>query len=274
MLTRVLGSSAVCLWSAAALAQQAQAEVEPAGVELPLAPVVAVLVGVLVFVALRLRAWLRLEVEPALHALREAAAGLRRRTEPPVLRRMVSHRAGPPLVLGSEWIRGSEVSVVGGGGAELALAVAAELLSATGGTVVLGLTRPDEEVFSYLEGRGLSREAVGARLLRVDAAAAARDPGGLLAQAAAQPSPLYVVLGLDGSGHPSTFVPWARDVAARAEPEVRRAAASLIIVLLDAAPGAVRVLAGAPGVSEGRWLSGEGLVFPTDESAAARADLG
>lgn len=270
---RCLVSLALC-WGGSALAQAPVATAEDTAMELPLAPIVAVLVGLLVFLALRLRAWLRLEVEPALRALEQAAAGLRRRASPPVLRRVEVGGSSAPLVLGSEWIRPGEVSVVGGGGPELPLRIASELLAAGRGTVILGLARSDVDLIEGLAGLGVGAEPLAERLLRVEPEAALRDPGGLLAQVAVQPAPHFVVVGLSGGSEPARFVPRVREAAALAEPEVRAARASLVLVMLDGAPGVARLLADAPGVSEGRWLSGSALVFPTDESAVARADLG
>ena len=259
-----------------ARAEELDGELAGSSVDLPLAPVVAVLVGLLVFVVLRGRAWLRLEVEPALRELRQAAEGLRQRSEPPVLRRPRPKAHEVPPLLGEVWVRAGEIALVGGGGPALAVQAVAEVLLAPRGTVVLaGEAMDDDALFRALSEAGVADALMeSGRLLRVDLSSLQSDPSGVLALLGPLAAPVVLVATLSADGAPSRFIATVRDLVARSEPDVRSSDAAMLVVLQGGSPGLVRTLADAPALAAARWWAGASLDFPMDESTAARNDGG
>ncbi len=259
---------------AAAGAQMASTTAESSDLTLPIAPVLGVLVGLIVFLALRVRAWLGLEVEPALREVREAAEGLQRTAAPPVLRRLILDEGQRPAVLGESWLEPGTVSVVGADGVDVLLRTVCDLLSTGTGTVVLGAEALDDHALAdVLRQRGLDPQAITAarRLLRTEVDDMLRDPAGVLSAVGLQEPPITLVAApRKDNASEAGFVAGLRKVVARAEPACREGQAALLLVLTDAPPGAARLLADAPGLDRARWWTGDALVFPSSEAAAER----
>jgi len=236
---------------------------------LPLAPLIAALVGVIVFVAYRVRAWVRTEVEPALADLRGASTKLRERAEPPRLRAFTPAAPDVGPVLQRRILVAGGVTLVGAEDGEPAVRALADLLEQPGGTVLLAVDGwSDDELAQALSARGAGLvDAASRRLLRVDAEELAAAPEAGLAGALLWPAPLTVVVVVPRRDDFGVLNAELRDLAARFELAARPHGAAVLVCVPMApeARGWLRVLAEAPGVVGAWWFDGGVLVSPLDE---------
>jgi len=242
---------------------------------LPLAPLIAALVGVVVFVAYRVRAWVRTEVEPVLADLHGASTKLRERAEPPRLRAFAPAALEVGPVLQRRILATGGVTLVGAVDGEPAVRAVADLLDQPGGTVLLAVDGwSDAELAQALSARGAGLVAAASRrLLRVDVEALAGAPEAGLAAALLSPAPLTVVFVAPERDDFGVLSAEVRDLAARFEVAARAHSAAVLVCvpLASEARGWLRPLAEAPGVVGAWWFDGGALVSPLDEPATEGA---